>query len=107
MRAVQAPARSYRWSQPGILDLLVGRELRRERVVFVERRPEPASGCAPGGPGREADGGRLPEQIERPICQDCRIRVAGWTARHGNPYDATNIRVLAKDRDLARTFLRA
>jgi hypothetical protein len=104
---------------------------------------------------------RLPELIERPICQDCRIRVAaprivakdavdpadprvasaqalarrvdaylaavagaraddpallwpelvdalrGWTARHGNPYDAKNIRVLAKDRDLARTFLRA
>ncbi len=104
---------------------------------------------------------RLPELIERPLCQDCRIRVAaprivardavdpadprvasaqalahrvdtylaavagaraddpallwpelvdalrGWTARHGNPYDATNIRVLAKDRDLARTFLRA
>ncbi|MBL8976157.1 MAG: DEAD/DEAH box helicase family protein, partial [Myxococcales bacterium] len=104
---------------------------------------------------------RLPDLIERPICQDCRIRVAaprivakdtvdpadprvasaqalarrvdaylaavagaraddpallwpelvdalrGWTARHGNPYDAQNIRVLAKDRDLARTFLRA
>ncbi|MBK7830490.1 DEAD/DEAH box helicase family protein [Nannocystis sp.] len=104
---------------------------------------------------------RLPELIERPICQDCRIRVAaprivakdeldpgdpriasaqalvrrvdaylaavagaraddpvllwpelvdalrGWTTRHGNPYDAKNVRVLAKDRDLARTFLRA
>lgn len=31
----------------------------------------------------------------------------GWTTRHGNPYDAKNVRVLAKDRDLARTFLRA
>jgi hypothetical protein len=105
---------------------------------------------------------RLPELIERPICQDCRIRVAaprvvasaaeaavadlrvlsaqalvgrvdaylaalsgaraedpsllwpelvdalrGWTARHGNPYEAKNLRALAKDRDLARTFLRA
>ena len=105
---------------------------------------------------------RLPELIERPICQDCRIRVAtprvvatpgeaavadprilaaqalvgrvdaylavlagartddpsllwpelvdalrGWTARHGNPYEASNLRVLAKDKDLARSFLRA
>jgi hypothetical protein len=105
---------------------------------------------------------RLPELIERPICQDCRIRVAaprvvaapaeasaadprvlsaqglvgrvdaylaalagarpddpsllwpelvdalrGWTTRHGNPYAAQNLRALAKDKDLARTFLRA
>jgi hypothetical protein len=105
---------------------------------------------------------RLPELIERPICQDCRIRVAaprvvasaaeaavadlrvlsaqalvgrvdaylaalsgaraedpsllwpelvdalrGWTVRHGNPYEAKNLRALAKDKDLARTFLRA
>jgi len=105
---------------------------------------------------------RLPELIERPICQDCRIRIAaprvvaapdeaavadprilsaqalvgrvdaylatvagarpddpsllwpelvdalrGWTTRHGNPYEAGNLRALAKDRDLARSFLRA